>query len=77
MGSNQYGNTNPKEYLEHVHLIVLWENLAENRVHHAKHNGVGHGLDQQGLTRGEGQKHARGEENEENRGHNDVEIDHL
>jgi len=52
----------------------LREHLTKDGVHNTKHNGVGHRLDKEGLSRGEGEENTRGEENEENDGDNDVEI---
>lgn len=54
--------------------IVLRERHAKARVHDAEDNCVGHDLDEVALARGEGQKHARGEEDKKNDGDDDVEI---
>jgi len=58
-------------------LIVLGERLTKTRIHRAKHNGVGHGLDQEGLTRRQGEEEARSQDHEENHRDDDVGVDHL
>jgi hypothetical protein len=58
-------------------LIILRENGAETQVDRAKHNGVRHNLSEAARARREGEEHARGEEDEENHGDNDVGVEHL
>lgn len=53
-------------------LIILRENGAKPPVDHAKDNGVGHNLGEAPCARRERQEDARGEEDEEEHGNEDV-----
>jgi hypothetical protein len=56
-------------------LIVLREDGAESPVHRTEHNGVCHNLSEARCSSGKRQEHARGEEDEENHGNEDICIE--
>jgi hypothetical protein len=58
-------------------LIILGEHLAENGVDHTEDHRMGHRLNNEGLSGREGEEDSGGEEDKENRGNNDVEVDHF
>ena len=58
-------------------LIIRRENGAKTGVHRAEHNRVGHDLSEATRAGREREKHAGGEEDEENYGNEDVGVEHL
>jgi hypothetical protein len=57
-------------------LIVLGERHTQTGVDSTEYNGMGHHLNDVGLAGRQGQQNARGQQDKENHGDNDVHI-HL